>query len=208
MVDAAAIERVTPSRAPPSSSAHSSATAARPTPAARSGSRWRCSTGTAWSAGATGTGKTKTLQLMAEQLSARGCRCSSPTSRATSPGSPRPATRRTDHRAGRRGRPGVDADRLPGGVLRARRHGPGVPVRATHHRLRAAAAVQGARPQPTQESLARPGLPLRRREGPAAARPQGPARGDPASWSPTRARPSSRASAGCPRRPPGSSCAS
>ena len=38
----------------------------------RSGSRSACSTGTAWSPGATGTGKTKTLQLMAEQISAAG----------------------------------------------------------------------------------------------------------------------------------------
>ena len=42
-------------------------------------------------AGATGTGKTVTLHMMAEQLSdRRASRCSSPTSRATSPGSPRP----------------------------------------------------------------------------------------------------------------------
>jgi DNA helicase HerA-like ATPase len=36
-------------------------------------------------AGATGTGKTKTLQLMAEQLSAMGVPSSPPTSRVTSP---------------------------------------------------------------------------------------------------------------------------
>ena len=42
-------------------------------------------------AGATGTGKTKTLQLMAEQLSRPGrARCSSPTSRATCPAWRRP----------------------------------------------------------------------------------------------------------------------
>lgn len=60
--------------------------------------------------GATGTGKTKTLQLVAEQLSAQGVRSSSPTSRATSPacrrrGSP---ARRSDserRKSARIGRP-------------------------------------------------------------------------------------------------------
>ena len=42
-------------------------------------------------AGATGTGKTKTLQVLAEQLRTPACRSSSATSRATSAGSPRPA---------------------------------------------------------------------------------------------------------------------
>ena len=44
-------------------------------------------------AGATGTGKTKTLQLMAEQLSAHGVPVFAPTSRATSPAWPHPASR-------------------------------------------------------------------------------------------------------------------
>ena len=56
-------------------------------------------------AGATGTGKTKTLQLIAGQLSAaRASRCSRSTSRATCRASARPATRRTrpSRRASRR----------------------------------------------------------------------------------------------------------
>ena len=46
-------------------------------------------------AGATGTGKTKSLQMIAEQLSTAGVPCSSPTSRVTSPASPPRASPRT-----------------------------------------------------------------------------------------------------------------
>ena len=51
-------------------------------------------------AGATGTGKTKTLQLMTEQLSAAGVPVSSPTSRATSPACRSPARRAARPRSG------------------------------------------------------------------------------------------------------------
>ena len=75
-------------------------------------------------AGATGTGKTKTLQLLAEQLSAQR----RPGLRRRHQGRPVRAQRarggeRQDHRPRRVGRPGVDGDRLPGRVLRARRPG-------------------------------------------------------------------------------------
>ena len=56
-------------------------------------------------------------------------------------------------------------------------HGIGIPLRATMSSLRPDAAVQGARPQRDPGVVARPGLPLRRHAGPAAARPDRPARG-------------------------------
>nr|WP_310433739.1 helicase HerA-like domain-containing protein [Streptomyces sp. 3330] len=45
--------------------------------------------------GATGTGRTRTLQLIAERLSAQGGPVSSPTPRAICPGSRRPGRRAT-----------------------------------------------------------------------------------------------------------------
>ena len=58
-------------------------------------------------AGATGTGKTRTLQLLAEQLSPRACRSSSPTSRGTSRDWGRRA-RRTIESTQRAGQTGFD----------------------------------------------------------------------------------------------------
>ena len=121
-------------------------------------------------AGATGTGKTKTLQLMAEQMTAAG-----------HPGVPR---RHQGRRVGRRGarrrqrahararagdRHRLDADRLPGGVPRARRPRRGRPRPRDDDQLRAGAAEQGAGARTTRRRAAsgwsstsptRPGLPL------------------------------------------------
>ena len=130
-------------------------------------------------AGATGTGKTKTLQGIAEQLSAAGrAGRSSPTSRATCRAWPRPATpagRPPKRSAG--ARPAVRADRLPGRVPLARRHRPrragardGVGLRARSCWRRSSGANE------TQEQSLAARLPLRRRQGPAAARPRRPAR--------------------------------
>ena len=85
-------------------------------------------------AGATGTGKTRTLQVLAEQLSARtACRCSPPTSRATSPASRRPGdVERQAPRAHPRHRPGLDAaTRRPTEYFTLGGVGTGVPIRAT-----------------------------------------------------------------------------
>ena len=81
-------------------------------------------------AGATGTGKTKTLQLLAEQLSAPACRCSPPTSRVTCPASrPRAGEPKITERAASVGQEWQA--RVPGGALRARRPGHGTPLRVT-----------------------------------------------------------------------------
>ena len=135
-------------------------------------------------------------------LRAPACPCSSPTSRATSPGL---AARR---RAGRRRR---EADDRPRAAVRAH----GVPGRVPRARRARARACRCARPcrdfgpqllakvleaNETQESLARARLPLRRHQGPAAARPAATCARCSRSSTPTRASPSSRGSAGC-RRP-------
>jgi DNA helicase HerA-like ATPase len=84
-------------------------------------------------AGATGTGKTKTLQLMAEQLSAMACRCSWPTSRATCRGSGDAGGRNAsdqDAVEGRSGRPGPAAA-FPVEFFALGGQGSGIPMRAT-----------------------------------------------------------------------------
>ena len=100
-------------------------------------------------AGATGTGKTKTLQLLAEQLSANGvpvfaADIKGDLSGLSTPGRG-PATRSPARAAERR--PAVDGHRLPGRVLRPRRPGHRHPAAGHHERLRPDAALQGARPQ-------------------------------------------------------------
>ena len=73
-------------------------------------------------AGATGTGKTKTLQLMAEQLSAAGVPVFAADIKGDLSGLSSPGEdEREDQGAGGVGRPGLEGDRLPGGVLRPRR---------------------------------------------------------------------------------------
>ena len=126
-------------------------------------------------AGATGTGKTKTLQLMAGQLSKAGvpvfvADIKGDLTGLAAPGdatNPKLIERvdvaRLDLRAV--GPPG----RVPVAVGRARRPGPG-----DRPLVRAAAAGQGPRPQrdPDLDPGAR--LQVLRRQRPAAARPQGP----------------------------------
>ncbi len=116
-------------------------------------------------AGATGTGKTKTLQLIAEQLSVQGV----PVFLADIKGDVSGISA-----------PGVSNDKVlaravggpPGGrrpparpSLRARRHGHGHPRTGDGHQLRPGAALQGAPAEPDPGAVARPDLPLRRPEG-------------------------------------------
>ncbi len=129
-------------------------------------------------AGATGTGKTKTLQLMAEQLSAAGVAVFAADIKGDLSGD-LAAGREQREAAGpdQDDRPGVDRDRLPDRVLRARRAGHRDSDPGDHHVVRAGAAVEGARAERRPGVVARPDLPLRRQAGPDAARPEGPARG-------------------------------
>src|SRR3954452_14676297 len=114
-------------------------------------------------AGATGTGKTKTLQLMAEQLSAQGvpvflADIKGDLSGVSQPGQPE----RQADRAHAEHRPGVAGDRLPRRVPGA--GGPRQRGACPRHRdeLRAGAAGQGARSQ--RDAVVEPAarLPLRR----------------------------------------------
>ena len=130
-------------------------------------------------AGATGTGKTKTLQRLAEQLSEHGVPVFLADIKGDLSGI---ATAGRDERQGRCTRAtevGQTVGRhvVPGRVLRARRPGRRHPDPGQHHLVRPAAAVQGARPERDAGVLPRPRLPLRRQGRSAAARPQGPARG-------------------------------
>ena len=129
-------------------------------------------------AGATGTGKTKTLQLMAEQLSAAGvpvfaADIKGDLSGIATPGAPNDKLLARTQKIGQDWQP----TSLPDRVLRPRRPGHRRPAARHHHLVRPDAAVQGARPQRDPGVDARPGLPLRRPGRAAAARPQGPARG-------------------------------
>ena len=129
-------------------------------------------------AGATGTGKTKTLQLIAEQLSARR-RAGVPRRRQGRrrrawrlPGEP---SDRVDERATDTGyawKPLGLPGRVPEPDGQARRAAArdGVVVRP-------AAARQGARPERDADQRARDGVQVLRRPGAAAARLRGPARG-------------------------------
>ena len=140
-------------------------------------------------AGATGTGKTKTLQLMAEQLSAAGVAVFAADIKGDLSGISQPGEG-NDKLLARTKSIGQDwtATGVPDRVLRARRAGHRDPDPRHDHVVRAGAAVQGAGAERRPGVLARAGLPLRRQGRPAAARPQGPARGHPATSRPTRAR--------------------
>ena len=129
-------------------------------------------------AGATGTGKTRTLQLIAEQLSAAGVSVFAADVKGDLSGL-------VD--AGRRRRPGGEARRrssasrsrpraIPVEYLALGGIGPGVPVRATVSDFgpRLLAKVLDVERDAGAEPRAR--LPLRRPEGAAAARPLRPAR--------------------------------
>ena len=153
-------------------------------------------------AGATGTGKTKTLQLMAEQLSAAGvpvfvADIKGDLSGLASPGvsNDRVAQRATD--VGEAWAPAS----FPTEFYSLGGQGAGAPIRVTVTSFGADAAVEGARPQRDAGVVARPGLPLRRQGRPAAARPQGPARGHPVPRERRGQVASSTGSAGSPRRP-------
>ena len=154
-------------------------------------------------AGATGTGKTKTLQRLAEQLSEHGVPVfladikgdlSGMATRVRRATARRPAATEVGQAWAGTAYP-VEFYALGG-------QGTGIPIRVEHHVVRAGAAVQGARAERDPGVLPRPGLPLRRRSRPPAARPQGPACGRRATSSATRARPSSTGWVGCPRRRP------
>ena len=182
---------------------------ARSCPRSASRSACRCSTGTGSSPGRPGTGKTKTLQVMAGQLSRAGV----PVLRGRHQGRPdraRRARRRDEpegHRArhersaGRSSRPAIPVEFLSlSGKL-------GAQVRATVHSLRAAAARQGPRPQRDPDVDPRARLQVLRRQRPAAARPDGPDDDAASSSRPTRASRSSTSTAGCRARRSASSSA-
>ena len=160
-------------------------------------------------AGATGTGKTKTLQLLAEQLSRAG----RARARRRRQGRRLRARRAPPSRAapGRSGWPTSGCrsppDGVPGRVPRARRPRPGRAGPRDGERLRPAAARQGARGERDAGVEPRARLPLRRRQGPAAARPRPTCARCSRSWTPTRASPSWRGSAGCRRPRSACSCA-
>ena len=100
-------------------------------------------------AGATGTGKTKTLQLIAEQLSAAGvpvflADIKGDLSGLATPG----AAERPDHPARGRDRPAVGADRLPGASSsRSAARAPACPYAPRSPSFGPIAAGEGARPQ-------------------------------------------------------------
>ena len=127
-------------------------------------------------AGATGTGKTKTLQGIAEQLSSAGvpvfvADVKGDLSGVAEPGDAGGAAAKRAQELGlqfqARGFP-VEFFAL-GGI------GPGIPIRATVSDFGPAAAGQGARRQRHPGAVADPGVPLRRRQGAAPARPVRPA---------------------------------
>ncbi len=131
-------------------------------------------------AGATGTGKTKTLQVIAEQLSAAGVPVLMADVKGDLSGLSRPGEANDKIAAARQGhRRRLDADGLPGRVPVAGHRGHRRAGARDHHQLRADPAVKGAGPQRHSGVDARADLPLGRPAGPAAARPQGSARGDP-----------------------------
>ena len=128
-------------------------------------------------AGATGTGKTRTLQVIAEQLSAAGVAVFAADVKGDVSGMAVPGS--TDGPAKKRATElglAVHAHRLPGRVPLARRHRPRSTGARDRLRLRAAAPREGARLERDAGAEPRARLPLRRREGPPAPRPVGSAR--------------------------------
>ena len=125
-------------------------------------------------AGATGTGKTKTLQLMAGQLSKAGvpvfvADIKGDLTGLAAPGQPSPKLDERLQSMGLTFEPAghpVEFLSLSGKL--------GAQVRATVELVRAAAARQGPRSQRDADEHPRAGLQVLRRQRPAAARPQGP----------------------------------
>ena len=131
-------------------------------------------------AGATGTGKTKTLQVLTEQLSAAGVPVVVADIKGDLSGLAQAGTS-NDRIAERAADTGDDwaptaypVEFLALGGIGFRRS-----VAGHHDVLRSDCCWQGARLQRTQESSLGPDLPLRRQGRPAAARPQGPPGRDP-----------------------------
>ena len=128
-------------------------------------------------AGATGTGKTKTLQLIAEQLPPPGVPVFAADVKGDVSGlaAPAEAGGPAEKRMTELGLPFEPAG-FPVEFLSLGGIGPGVPVRATVSDFGPAAAGEGAGRQRDAGAEPRARLPLRRREGPAAAGPRRPAR--------------------------------
>ena len=125
-------------------------------------------------AGATGTGKTKTLQLMAEQISAAGvpvfaADIKGDLSGIASPGEPSDKLLARTQKIGQDWQPRG----CPTEFFALGGQGIGVPLRATMSSFGPDAAGQGARPERGPGVLARAGLPLRRPGRAAAAGPGG-----------------------------------
>ena len=122
-------------------------------------------------AGATGTGKTKTLQLLAEQLSAEGVPVFAADIKGDLSGLSGPGrAERQDHRPRAVGRPAVGGDRVPGGVpTRSAAQGAGIPLRVTISTFGPMLLTQGPRTQRHAGVEPRPDLPLRRPGRAAAA---------------------------------------
>ena len=159
-------------------------------------------------AGATGTGKTKTLQLLAEQLSDAGVAVFAADYKGDLSGlaEPAPADGPAAERMAELGLPFEPAG-FPVEFLSLGGIGPGVPVRATVTDFgpQLLAKVLGA--NETQESSLALALPLRGRARPAAGRPRGPARAPHVPRLGRRARPTSRASAASRARRSACCCA-
>ena len=131
-------------------------------------------------AGATGTGKTKSLQVIAEQLSAAGVPVMMADVKGDLSGLSRPGEANDKTAAAGQGhRRRLDADGVPGGVPVAGHLGNRGAGARHHLQLRADPAVKGVGAQPNSGVDARADLPLGRSEGPLAAGPQGPAGGHP-----------------------------
>ena len=131
-------------------------------------------------AGATGTGKTKSLQVIAEQLSAAGVPVMMADVKGDLSGLSRPGEADDKTAAAGQGhRRRLDADGLPGRVPVAGHHGHRRAGARDDLQLRADPAVKGAGAQPDSGVDARADLPLGRSEGSVAAGPQGPAGGHP-----------------------------
>ena len=152
-------------------------------------------------AGATGTGKTRTLQLLAEQLSAQGVPVFVADIKGDLSGLAVPGeARRPGH--GARRRRGLDDWKAGGRAGRVREPHRGARRAAPRdgQLLRPAAPGQGALAQRDPDQRAHPGLQVRRRPAAAPARSVRPARGAPVPRPRTRGSRRWRATAGCPRR--------
>ena len=128
-------------------------------------------------AGATGTGKTRTLQVIAEQLSAAGVSVFAADVKGDVSGMAVPGANDgpAKKRATELGLP-FQPDRLPGRVPLLGGIGPGVPVRATVSDFGPLLLAKVLERERDAGAEPRARLPLRGREGPAAARPVRPPR--------------------------------